>query len=175
MCAGQAQIDGRLVTEHLLLALILGLTVWPCVSSDGNSESEEKLIPCSEFTENCTDTSISSKWSGHFSRCPKQYRYYCYKGKCRFVTSENTPACICEPGYTGSRCEYLDLFYLKGDRGQLVVVVLIAAMLTLVILIVCICVCSHHWRKVHRQKKKATEVNTMENDFTVKMEETHLA
>ncbi|KAM8940335.1 probetacellulin [Pelodytes ibericus] len=177
MCAGQPQIDGRPVTEHLLLALVLGLTVVPCVSSNGNStaEPEAQSIPCPEYIENCTEISLPAKWRSHFSRCPKPYKHYCIKGKCRFVTSERAPSCICEAGYTGARCEYLDLFYLKGDRGQFVVIGLIAAMVTLIILIICICVCSHHCRKVHRRKLKAKDMESRDNDGTVKMEETHLA
>ncbi|XP_063281367.1 probetacellulin [Pelobates fuscus] len=176
MCVGQAPIDGRPVTEHLLLALVLGLTVLPYVNSNGNStaEPETKSIHCPEYTENCTEIS-PSKWKSHFSRCPKTYRHYCVKGKCRYVTSEKTPACICESGYTGSRCEYLDLFYLKGDRGQMVVIGLIAAMVTLIILVICICICSHHCRKVHRRKMKAKEIGNIDNECTVRMEETHLA
>ncbi|XP_075421548.1 probetacellulin isoform X2 [Ascaphus truei] len=145
MCTGQAGIDGRADT-HLHLLLTLVI---------GLTEPE--------------------KWRGHFSRCPKAYKQYCIKGKCRFLASENTPACICESGYTGSRCEYLDIFYLKGDRGQFVVIGLVAAMVTLIVIIICICICSHHCRKLHRRKRKEKEMNRLNKDSTVRMEETHFA
>uniref|UniRef100_A0A8C5N324 Probetacellulin n=1 Tax=Leptobrachium leishanense TaxID=445787 RepID=A0A8C5N324_9ANUR len=177
MCAGQARIDGRPVTEHLLLALLLGLTLLPYVSANGNStaEPDTKSVPCPEYTENCTEISSPSKWRSHFSRCPKTYRHYCVKGKCRYVSAEKTPACICESGYTGSRCEYLDLFYLKGDRGQLVVIGMIAAMVTLIVLIISLCICSHHCRRLRRRKMKAKVIDTMDNDCAVPIEETQLA
>lgn len=52
------------------------------------------------------------------------------------------PPCRCERGYTGSRCERVDIFYLRGDRGQIVIISLIAAIVTLIILVVCACLCS---------------------------------
>ncbi|KAM4807749.1 probetacellulin [Rhinophrynus dorsalis] len=167
-------MDALTLSEHLLLALVLGLTVLPCTSSDGNStaEPETRSPPCPQFDEDCTELSEPAKWRGHFSRCPKTYRHYCIKGRCRFVKSANTPACICELGYTGARCEYLDLFYLKGDRGQIVVIGLIVAMVTLIILIILICICSHHCRKAHRRKKKAKAMERLNKDSTAKMEET---
>lgn len=45
----------------------------------------------------------------------------------------------CERGYTGARCERLDLFYLRGDQSQIVVISLVAVMVMLIILVVCIC------------------------------------
>ncbi|XP_053559287.1 probetacellulin [Bombina bombina] len=168
-------MDTLLVTGHLLLALVLGFRVLPCGKSDGNitAKTDGRTLPCLQDGENCTGLFEISKGSGHFSRCPKKYKHYCVKGKCHFFTAEKKPACMCETGYTGSRCEYLDLFYLKGDRGQVVVIGLISAMVTLVILIICICICSHHCRKQRRRKRKANEVEALnDDDSTVKMEET---
>lgn len=161
----------------VLLTLVLGFIVFPWVSSDGNStaQPETRSFPCPEYIENCSGISEPAKWRGHFSRCPKSYRHYCVKGKCRFVTVLKEPACVCEQGYTGSRCERLDLFYLKEDRGQLVVIGLIIAMVALIIVIICICVCSHHCRKAHRRKMKGKEMESLNNDPTGKMEETHFA
>lgn len=50
----------------------------------------------------------------------------------------------CEKGYTGARCERVDLFYLRGDQGQIVIISLIAAIVTLIILVVGICLCSQY-------------------------------
>ncbi|KAM9331484.1 probetacellulin [Gastrophryne carolinensis] len=166
------------LTEHLLLlALFSGLTIFPWVSSDGNSTAtpEARSIPCHMYIENCSDTSEAAKWSGHFSRCPRKYKNYCVKGKCRFVTTWKEPSCRCDKGYTGARCNYVDLFYLKEDRGQLVVIILIITMVTFVIAIISVCICSHHCRKAHRRKMKAKEIERLNNDFLVKMEETQIA
>lgn len=37
----------------------------------------------------------------------------------------------CDEGYAGARCERVDLFYLRGDRGQILVICLIAVMVIL--------------------------------------------
>ena len=39
-------------------------------------------------------TTTQPKRRGHFSRCPKQYKHYCIKGRCRFVVAEQTPSCV---------------------------------------------------------------------------------
>ncbi|NXM23649.1 BTC protein, partial [Oxyruncus cristatus] len=107
---------------------------------------------------------------GHFSRCPEEYKHYCVKGRCRFLVAEQAPACVCERGYTGARCERVDLFYLRGDQGQIVVISLIAAIVTLIILIVAICLCSHHCRK-QRRKRKAEEMETLNKDSPSRSED----
>lgn len=61
-----------------------------------------------------------------------------------FRTPPLPPPCRCERGYTGARCERVDIFYLRGDRGQIVIISLIAAIVTLIILVVCACLCSQY-------------------------------
>ncbi|XP_073493826.1 probetacellulin [Phyllobates terribilis] len=170
-CARQA----TLMDAPVLLTLVLGFIVFPWVSSDGNSTTQPatRSFPCPEYIDNCSGISEPARSRSHFSRCPKSYRHYCVKGKCRFVMVLKEPACICEEGYTGSRCERLDLFYLKEDRGQLVVIGLILAMVALIIVIVSICIFSHHCRKAHRRKMKGKEMESLSNEATGKMEETH--
>ncbi|KAM3937426.1 probetacellulin isoform 1-T1 [Leptodactylus fuscus] len=162
-------------TEQLCVGICF--IVLPWVTSDENSTArpETRSFPCPEYIENCSGISEPAKWRGHFSRCPKSYRHYCVKGKCRFVTVLKEPSCICEQGYTGARCERLDLFYLKEDRGQLVVIGLIIAMVALIIVIIGICICSHHYRKARKRKMKGKEMESLSNDPTGKMEETHFA
>ncbi|NWZ99246.1 BTC protein, partial [Nesospiza acunhae] len=100
---------------------------------------------------------------GHFSRCPEEYQHYCVKGRCRFLVAEQAPACVCERGYTGARCERVDLFYLRGDQGQIVIISLVVAIAALIILVVGICLCSHHCRR-QRRKRKAEEMETLNKD-----------
>ncbi|NXW84177.1 BTC protein, partial [Alopecoenas beccarii] len=107
---------------------------------------------------------------GHFSRCPEEYKHYCVKGRCRFLVAEKAPACVCEQGYTGARCERVDIFYLRGDQGQIVIISLIAAIVTLIILIVCACLCTHHCRK-QRRKRKAEEMETLNKNLPSKSED----
>ncbi|XP_037684901.1 probetacellulin [Choloepus didactylus] len=151
----------------LLLALVLGLVILHCVVADGNStrRPETEGFLCGDPGENCAATTTQSKRRGHFSRCPKQYKHYCIKGRCRFVVAEQTPSCVCDEGYAGARCERVDLFYLRGDRGHILVICLIAVMVIFIILVVGICTCCHPLRKHHKRKKKEEEMETLDKDL----------
>ncbi|XP_043428408.1 probetacellulin isoform X2 [Prionailurus bengalensis] len=80
----------------LLLALALGLVILHCVVADGNAtrSPEKDGLLCGDPGGNCAATTMQSKRKGHFSRCPKQYKHYCIKGRCRFVVAEQTPSCV---------------------------------------------------------------------------------
>ncbi|XP_028928836.1 probetacellulin [Ornithorhynchus anatinus] len=157
----------------MLLALALGFVIFNCVRADGHSTTGQGLenLVYSQPGGNCSENITQSRRRGHFSRCPKQYKHYCIKGKCRYVVAEQTPACVCETGYSGARCERADLFYLRGDRGQIVVICLIAAMMTVIILVICICSCSHPFRK-RRKRRKQEEMDTLDKESAPKPEGT---
>ncbi|NXE11913.1 BTC protein, partial [Lophotis ruficrista] len=110
------------------------------------------------------------RWQGHFSRCPEEYKHYCVKGRCRFLVAEKAPACVCERGYTGARCERLDIFYLRGDQGQIVIISSIAALVTLIVLLVCACLCARRCRK-QRRKRKAEEMETLNKNSPSKSDD----
>ncbi|KAM6220925.1 probetacellulin [Rhynchocyon petersi] len=152
----------------LLLALALGLVILHCVVADVNSTTSPELedLLCGEPGTTCAATTTQSKRRGHFSRCPKQYKHYCIKGRCRFVVAEQTPSCVCEEGYTGTRCERVDLFYLRGDRGQILVICLIAVMVIFIILVVGVCTCCHPLRRHRKRRKKEEEMETLGKDGT---------
>ncbi|KAM5272239.1 probetacellulin isoform 2-T2 [Ctenodactylus gundi] len=80
----------------LLLALALGLVILHCVVADGNStrRPETHGPRCGAPVDNCSVATTPPKRKGHFSRCPKQYKHYCIKGRCRFVVAEQTPSCV---------------------------------------------------------------------------------
>ncbi|XP_030421098.1 probetacellulin isoform X2 [Gopherus evgoodei] len=154
----------------LLLLLVLGLAVSNCVGDGWNVTADYgvKRPVCSSL-EDCADNITQLRRRGHFSKCPEEYKHYCVKGRCRYVMAEETPACVCEKGYTGARCERVDIFYLRGDQGPVVVICLIVAMVVLVGLIICICICSHHCRK-RRRRSKEEEMETLEKDLPTKQE-----
>ncbi|XP_029090526.1 probetacellulin [Monodon monoceros] len=155
----------------LLLALALGLVILHCVVADGNStrSPENDGLLCGDRGENCPATTTQPKRRGHFSRCPKQYKHYCIKGRCRFVVAEQTPSCVCDEGYAGARCERVDLFYLRGDRGQILVICLIAVMVIFIILVVGICTCCHPLRKHRERIKKEEEMETLVYEGTSRL------
>ncbi|XP_039086902.1 probetacellulin [Hyaena hyaena] len=145
-----------------------GLVILHCVVADGNStrSPEKDGLLCGDPGENCAATTTQSKRRGHFSRCPKQYKHYCIKGRCRFVVAEQTPSCVCDEGYTGARCERVDLFYLRGDRGQILVICLIVVMVIFIILVVGVCTCCHPLRKRRKRRKKEEEMETLGKEIT---------
>lgn len=151
----------------LLLALALGLATLHCVVADGNTTRtpETNGSLCGAPGENCTATTPKQKLKTHFSRCPKQYRHYCIHGRCRFLVDEQTPSCMCEKGYFGARCERVDLFYLQQDRGQILVICLIAVMVVFIILVIGVCTCCHPLRK-HRKKRKEENTEKLGKDKT---------
>ncbi|KAM5272238.1 probetacellulin isoform 1-T1 [Ctenodactylus gundi] len=164
----------------LLLALALGLVILHCVVADGNStrRPETHGPRCGAPVDNCSVATTPPKRKGHFSRCPKQYKHYCIKGRCRFVVAEQTPSCVCDEGYTGARCERVDLFYQRGDRGQILVICLIAVMVIFIVLVIGVCTCCHPLRKHRKKRKKEEEMVTLGKDITPineDIEETNIA
>ncbi|XP_058522706.1 probetacellulin [Ochotona princeps] len=157
----------------LLLALALGLVIFHCVVANGNStrSPETNGLPCGYAGENCTATTVQPKRKGHFARCPKQYKHYCIKGRCRFVVAEQTPSCVCDEGYTGARCERVDLFYLREDRRQILVICLIAVMVVFIILVIGVCTCCHPLRRNRKRRKKEEEIATLGKDITARNED----
>ncbi|XP_042671248.1 probetacellulin isoform X1 [Centrocercus urophasianus] len=145
------------------LSFIPGLALFSCVGADANVTEG---LPC----EGCAGNVTQMRRRGHFSRCPEEYRHYCVKGRCRFLVAEAAPACMCERGYTGARCEQVDIFYLRGDRGQIVVISLIAAIVTLIVFVVCVCLCAHHCRK-QRRKRKEEEMETLNKNVPSRSED----
>ncbi|KAK1174752.1 probetacellulin-like [Acipenser oxyrinchus oxyrinchus] len=155
-----------------VLAILTGLTLCKYAHADWNAtrESETGAVLCDNLEDdNCTEVIEHAKRRGHFSKCPKEYKHYCIKGKCRYVVDEQEPACICEKGYIGSRCELLDFFYQRGDQKQIIIASLIAAMVLLIILIIFICICAHRQKMCHKpgKKKESEEIeklNTFPSD-----------
>ncbi|XP_015479506.1 probetacellulin isoform X1 [Parus major] len=158
-------------TLLLCLALASGLAFFSCVSADTNITAGHGTEGLSCGTAKaCTGNGTQLRRHSHFSRCPEEFQHYCVRGRCRFLVAEQAPACVCERGYTGARCERVDLFYLRGDQGQIVIISLIAAIVTLIILIVGICLCSHHCRR-QRRKRKAEEMETLNKDSPSRSED----
>ncbi|KAK4818326.1 hypothetical protein QYF61_011082 [Mycteria americana] len=124
---------------------VSGLAFFSCVGADVNVTAGHGTegLACG-VAESCTGNVTQLRQHGHFSRCPEEYKHYCVKGRCRFLVAEKAPACVCEQGYTGARCERVDIFYLRGDHSQIVIISLIAAIVTLIILVVCTCLCSQY-------------------------------
>ncbi|KAL4617272.1 betacellulin, epidermal growth factor family member precursor [Arapaima gigas] len=130
-----------------------------CAEWNTTKEPASGSVFCSDYGNGsqCTDSAEASKWSGHFSKCPKEFHHFCVHGTCRYIEEQKTPSCVCFSGYIGSRCEYVDFDHHTGGQKHIVVACVIATLVFLILLIVFICIYAHrhklcHWRK---QKKEA--------------------
>ncbi|XP_054847606.1 probetacellulin, partial [Eublepharis macularius] len=90
--------------------------------------------------------------------------------RCSAAPGGAPPAGCCERGFTGARCERLDLFYLRGDQDQIVVISLIAVLVMLIALVTCLCVCTRYCQKKYLQKKEK-EMRTFDKGLPVKTED----
>uniref|UniRef100_A0A665VI99 Transforming growth factor, alpha n=1 Tax=Echeneis naucrates TaxID=173247 RepID=A0A665VI99_ECHNA len=70
---------------------------------------------------------VAAAVRSHFDDCPDSHRHFCFHGTCRFLILEETPACVCHPGFVGMRCEYADLLAVvaTNHRQQTVATVLV--------------------------------------------------
>ncbi|KAG7271535.1 hypothetical protein CRUP_003998 [Coryphaenoides rupestris] len=87
----------------------------------------------------------AEKWNGHFTKCPAELQHYCIHGSCRYIQEQSAPSCRCDNGFTGSRCEYLDLDlgWQIGERKRIIIVcVAVALLLVALLLVIVICLCS---------------------------------
>jgi len=56
--------------------------------------------------------------------------------------TSSLPSLRCDSGFTGSRCEYLDLGWQIGEQKQIIIVCVVAGLLLFALVIVFICLCS---------------------------------
>nr|XP_046239543.1 protransforming growth factor alpha isoform X2 [Scatophagus argus] len=93
----------------------------------------------------------------HFDDCPDSHRHFCFHGTCRFLILEETPACVCHPGFVGVRCEHADLLAVvaTNHRQQTVATVLVLCVIGCVLIMV-LCTLLHcWWRQDCRRRRHA--------------------
>ncbi|XP_069098598.1 probetacellulin-like isoform X2 [Pleurodeles waltl] len=95
-----------------VFALLAGLSF--CVGQNFNTESHLTKAPNSSFGQ-------------MFASCPDVYKHFCISGTCRYIVSEEIPACICFKGYIGSRCESMDLLHIMSENPQSILAIAFAA------------------------------------------------
>ncbi|KAG9342592.1 hypothetical protein JZ751_016024 [Albula glossodonta] len=92
------KIFGQPITGHSSMAGSIALALCKYSWADWNvtQEPTNESVSCGPHGNgsNCSDAAETAKWSGHFTKCPKEYTHYCIHGECRFVREQNTPSCI---------------------------------------------------------------------------------
>ncbi|XP_077583395.1 protransforming growth factor alpha [Stigmatopora nigra] len=99
---------------------------------------------------------VAAAVRSHFDNCPDSHRHFCFHGTCRYLTLEDTPACICHPGFVGRRCEHADLLAVVAtkNRQQTVATVLVLCVIGCVVIIVVCTLLNCWWRQECRKRRR---------------------
>ncbi|XP_028262198.1 protransforming growth factor alpha isoform X2 [Parambassis ranga] len=100
---------------------------------------------------------VAAAVRSHFDDCPDSHRHFCFHGTCRFIILEETPACVCHPGFVGMRCEHADLLAVvaTNHRQQTVAKMLVLCVIGCVLIMV-LCTFLHcWWRQDCRRRRHA--------------------
>ncbi|XP_046712288.1 protransforming growth factor alpha [Silurus meridionalis] len=75
----------------------------------------------------------------HFADCPDSHSHFCFHGTCRFLILEETPACVCHPGFIGMRCEHADLLAVvaTNQRQQTLATILLGILGSVLLVLLC--------------------------------------
>uniref|UniRef100_UPI0037E96F38 probetacellulin isoform X2 n=1 Tax=Semicossyphus pulcher TaxID=241346 RepID=UPI0037E96F38 len=144
---------------RLYVGLITALALCKYSEAEWNvtEETANRTVSDCHHRGNCTaDPEDTGQWNGHFSKCPEELTHYCVHGDCRYVKEQKTASCRCLHGYTGSRCEYVNLDVQIGEKRKIIIICVITLLVILVLLIVFICFCSRCrlcWRRRRRREE----------------------
>ncbi|XP_057702284.1 protransforming growth factor alpha [Corythoichthys intestinalis] len=99
---------------------------------------------------------VAAAVRSHFDNCPDSHRHFCFHGTCRYLILEETPACICHPGFVGMRCEHADLLAVVAtkNRQQTVATVLVLCVIGCVVIIVVCALLNCWWRRECRKRRR---------------------
>ncbi|XP_068171799.1 protransforming growth factor alpha [Antennarius striatus] len=100
---------------------------------------------------------VAAAVRSHFGDCPDTHQHFCFHGTCRFLILEETPACVCHPGFVGMRCEHADLLAIvaTNHRQQTAATVLVLCVIGCVLIMV-LCTLLHcWWRQDCRRRRQA--------------------
>ncbi|XP_067359259.1 protransforming growth factor alpha isoform X2 [Channa argus] len=100
---------------------------------------------------------VAAAVRSHFDDCPDSHRHFCFHGTCRFLILEETPACVCHPGFVGMRCEHADLLAVvaTNHRQQTVATMLVLCVIGCVLIMVLCTILHCWWRQDCRRRSHA--------------------
>ncbi|XP_017263536.3 protransforming growth factor alpha [Kryptolebias marmoratus] len=100
---------------------------------------------------------VAAAVHSRFDDCPDSHQHFCFHGTCRFLILEETPACVCHPGFVGLRCEHADLLAVvaTNHRQQAVATVLVLCVIGCVLIMVLCSFLHCWWRQDCRRRSRA--------------------
>ncbi|XP_037535713.1 protransforming growth factor alpha [Nematolebias whitei] len=100
---------------------------------------------------------VAAAVRSHFDDCPDSHQHFCFHGTCRFLILEETPACVCHPGFVGLRCEHADLLAVvaTNHRQQAVATALVLCVIGCVLIMVLCSFLHYWWRQDCRRQTRA--------------------
>ncbi|XP_035379956.1 protransforming growth factor alpha [Electrophorus electricus] len=92
---------------------------------------------------------VAAAVHSHFADCPESHSHFCFHGTCRFLIVEETPACVCQPGFIGMRCEHADLLAVVATNHtqHTVATMLVLCVVASVLLILLCTLLNCCWRR----------------------------
>lgn len=141
------------------IAAALAVCKYSCVAEVNNTtELAGPTVTHGHHHGNQDNCTVTPGWSGHFSECPEDLRHYCVHGECRYIKAQRAPSCRCRAGYSGARCEYVILDWLRADKRHLVIVCVLVGLVLIVLLVVMVCACPRQrWRMCWRRRRRREE------------------
>ncbi|CAI5687347.1 unnamed protein product [Oreochromis niloticus] len=133
-------------------------TVKTSSSSTNTSSSATKSLTGTTTTNiHPVKKFVAAAVRSHFDDCPDSHRHFCFHGTCRFLILEETPACVCHPGFIGMRCEHADLLAVvaTNHRQQTIATVLVLCVIGCVLIMVLCTVLHCWWRQDCRRRSHA--------------------
>ncbi|XP_003973363.3 protransforming growth factor alpha [Takifugu rubripes] len=99
---------------------------------------------------------VAAAVRAHFDECPDSHRHFCFHGSCRFLILEETPACVCHPGFIGMRCEHADLLAVVATNHKQTVTTVLVLCVIGCVLVMLLCMLLHcWWRQECRRRRQA--------------------
>uniref|UniRef100_A0A3P9J1C1 Uncharacterized LOC101166855 n=1 Tax=Oryzias latipes TaxID=8090 RepID=A0A3P9J1C1_ORYLA len=123
-------------------------------SSANSSRSSATKKPDGAVSSHPVKKFVAAAVRSHFDDCPDSHQHFCFHGTCRFLILEDTPACVCHPGFVGLRCEHADLLAVvaTNHRQQTVATVLVLCVVGCVLIMV-LCSLLHCWWRQDCQRQ----------------------
>ncbi|RVE73286.1 hypothetical protein OJAV_G00047560 [Oryzias javanicus] len=145
-------------TTHLMVYINPASTAPPNSStSTSSANGSASKRPDGAVGNHPVKKFVAAAVRSHFDDCPDSHQHFCFHGTCRFLILEETPACVCHPGFVGLRCEHADLLAVvaTNHRQQTVATVLVLCVVGCVLIMVLCSLLHCWWRQDCRRQNHA--------------------